>query len=159
MFKPTIYIQISPDRLTLRNVKSGETLSEIPEMAISPPPKQKILGVGDQARGAAAATPGAVLVNPFAHPRSLVSDFTVAEQLVKAFLHRMRGNSWFAAAPMVVMHPLGDPAGGFTQVENRAFREMALGAGASQAIVWQGTPLTNAQILSGEFPSTGLRAE
>ena len=159
MFKPSIYIQISPELLTLRNVKTGEAISEVPEVAISPGPKERILAIGNQARAAVAAAPGALLVNPFAHPRSLVSDFTVAEQLVKAFLRRAVGSSLFAASPVVVMHPLGNPAGGFTQVENRAFREMALGAGASQAIVWQGGPLTDDQILSRKFPATGVCAE
>lgn len=33
---PTLYIQISPERLTIRNPKTGASISEVPEMAIEP---------------------------------------------------------------------------------------------------------------------------
>ena len=55
------------------------------------------------------------------------------------------------------LHPQGDPAGGFTQVEIRAFHEMALGAGASEAVVWQGRSLTDQELLARDFPSGGQR--
>jgi rod shape-determining protein MreB len=153
-FKPIIYIQISPERLSVRNVKSGEEISEVPEVALSAPPKIKILGVGSQARISQLGGVGQV-VNPFSHPRSMVSDFTVAEQLIKEFLRRLQGKSILTISPLVVMHPLGDPLGGFTQVEYRAFREMALGAGASEVIMWHGPRLTDQQILSRQFPAEG----
>ena len=152
--KPVVYIQISPDRLTLKNLKTGESIAEIPELAISAPPKRRILAVGPQARVAAASEPAEV-INPFAHPRSLVSDFTVAEQLIKHQLRRVLGNSLLSIAPSVVMHPLGTPAGGFTQVERRAFREMAIGAGASEVFVWTGRPLTDQEAQSRQPPPSG----
>lgn len=149
--KPVIYVQVSPERLTVKNLKSGEVIAEIPEMAISALPKSKILAVGPEARIAAASQPAEV-VNPFAHPRTLVSDFTVAEKLLKHYLRRIQCNSFLTLAPAVVMHPLGCPAGGFTQVERRAFREMALGAGASEVILWTGRVLTDQEVLSRQFP-------
>ena len=152
--KPVVYIQISPERLTVKNLKTGESISEVPELAISAPPKPRILGVGATARTASTAEPSEV-INPFAHPRSLVSDFTVAEQLLKHQLRRVLGNPLFAIAPSVVIHPLGSPAGGFTQVERRAFREMALGAGASETFVWTGRPLTDEEVLARKAPQSG----
>jgi rod shape-determining protein MreB len=148
---PVLYIQIAPDRITVRNPKSGLTVSEVPEMAISAAPKETILAIGPQARGVAAAH-AAQLVNPFAHPRSLVSDFTVAEQLLKHYVRQVQGRSLLAISPVIVIHPLGDPEGGFTQVERRAFSEMARGAGASQVVVWTGRPLTDQEVLSRQFP-------
>ena len=154
LFKPPLYIRLSPFRLTVRNVKTGEFISEPPEIAISRGPKEKILGVGD---GAALhkSSKSAQVVNPFAHPRSMMSDFTAGQALVKAFVLKLRKGGLFAPAPRVVFHPQGDPAGGFTQVEIRAFREMALGAGASEVIVWQGQDLTDEQVLSRQYPPTG----
>lgn len=148
---PAIYVQISPDRLTIKNLKSGVVISEIPEMAISAPPKPRILAIGPEARGAAASQAGEV-VNPFAHPRSMASDFTVAEQMLKHYLRRALGHSLLELAPAVVIHPLGSPAGGFTQVERRAFREMALGAGASKVMVWTGRVLTDQEAMTWNFP-------
>jgi rod shape-determining protein MreB len=150
--KPVIYVRISPERLTLKNLKSGEVIAEVPEVAISAPPRPRVLAVGPQARMAAAAQ-AAQVVNPFAHPRSLVSDFAVAEQVLRHYLRRIQGKSLLALAPAVVMHPLGAPEGGFTQVERRAFREMALGAGASEAVVWIGRVLADHEVLSRQFPS------
>ncbi|MES2937679.1 MAG: rod shape-determining protein [Pseudomonadota bacterium] len=150
-FIPVLYAQISPDRLTLRNARTGEAISEIPEMAIGA--KSTIVGVGAEAR--MRQGPAVQVVNPFAHPRSLMSDFTVGEQLLKAFVRRLLPKSIFAAAPKIVIHPLGEPAGGLTQVEIRALREMALGAGASKVVVWEGAPLTDQELLAGRFPATG----
>ena len=151
---PTVYVQVSPERLTVRNARTGEAISEVPEVAISDGPKPRIVGVGTEARLHKSA-PSVKIINPFAHPRSLVSDFTVAEQLLKAFLRRLQGRSIFALSPKLVMHPLGYPAGGYTQVEIRAFHEMALGAGASRVVVWQGRGLSDQELLSGKFPSGG----
>lgn len=152
---PTLYVQVAPDLLTVRNPKSGAAISEAPEVAIQRDPKAKIIAVGSDARTARASTPSVELVNPFGHPRSLVSDFTVGEQLLKAFLRRIQGRSLLAVSPRVVLHPQGSPEGGFTQVEIRAFHEMALGAGASQVVIWQGRSLTDQELLSREFPSDG----
>lgn len=153
-FKPVVYIQISPERLTLKNLKTGEIISEMPEVAVGMQPKPRILGVGPEAR-IAAASQQAEVFNPFAHPRSLVSDFTAAEQLIRHQLRRILGKSLLSVAPCVVVHPLGSPAGGFTQVERRAFRELALGAGATEVYVWTGRPLTDQEILSRQPPLSG----
>jgi rod shape-determining protein MreB len=149
-----LYIQISPDRLTVRNPRTGMQLSEVPELAIASAPKPRIVAVGKDARSKS-AEPNVKVVNPFAHPRSLVSDFTAGEQLVKAFIAKMTTGGIFAVSPSIVMHPLGDPAGGYTQIEARALRELAMGAGARSATVWQGRPLTDQELLSGRFPATG----
>lgn len=152
---PLLYVKVAPDRLTVRNVKTGAEISEVPEVAIGKAGKKAVvLAVGAAAR-TAASTQSAELVNPFNHPRTLLGDFTVGEQLLKAFVRRLNGKSWLALAPRVVMHPLGSPAGGFTQVERRAFHEMALGAGASQVVVWVGRELSDQEVQSAEV----LRSE
>ncbi len=154
IFIPVIYIQISPERIVLRNLKTGESLAEAPELAISPEPGSKVLAAGARARAAAASQP-AKIINPFAHPRSLASDFIAAEQLIRHLLRRVLGNSLLSPAPRVVIHPLGSPDGGFTQVERRAFREMVRGAGASEVRVWTGRPLADQEILAKRLPAGG----
>lgn len=152
-FIPTVYVQLSAERLTLRNPKTGMTVSEVPEIAIASGAKSKVLGIGAEARSLQSLS--VKVVNPFAHPRTLMADFTAGEQLLKAFLRRLQGGSVFAVSPRVVLHLLGDPAGGFTQVEIRAFREMALGAGAAEVVVWLGCNLTDQALLAREFPAGG----
>ena len=149
-FNRTFYFQVFPEMLSVRNPKTGDSVSEVAEVAISSGSKAKIVAVGTAAR-AATFDPSVELVRPFAHPRSLISDFTVADQLLKEFMRRMPGQSFLKVASMVVMHPQGEPEGGFTQLEIRAFHELARGAGASMVKVWQGRDLTNQELLSGSF--------
>jgi rod shape-determining protein MreB and related proteins len=47
--RPVLYVKVSPERLTVRNVKSGESVSEVPEMSISIVPKEAIFAVGSEA--------------------------------------------------------------------------------------------------------------
>ncbi|MFM9879283.1 MAG: rod shape-determining protein [Burkholderiaceae bacterium] len=149
-----LYVQLSPERLTVRNAKTGEAVSEVPEIAISDGPRGKLIAVGAEARALHSGQP-VNIVNPFAHPRTLVSDFTLGQQVLKAFLQRIGGQSIFTLAPEIVMHPQGNTAGGLTQIEIRTLHEMALGAGASQVKVWQGRLLTDQELLSRQFPSEG----
>lgn len=153
-FKPPLYIRLSPVRLTVRNVKTGAFVSEVPEIAISRGPRPKLLGAGNDA-ALYKSSKSAQVINPFSHPRSLMSDFTLGEQVLKAFVKKLPKSHAFAPAPRVLFHLQGDPAGGFTQVEVRAFREMALGAGASDVTLWQGQELTDEQVLSRDYPPTG----
>ncbi|MBX3658794.1 MAG: rod shape-determining protein [Ramlibacter sp.] len=154
-FCPLLYVRVSPDVLSVRDVKAGVEISEPAQVAIRDQGKAVIVGVGLQAAPAVAAGGPVRLVRPFAHPRSLVSDFTVAQQLLKAFVFRLQRRSWLLPAPRLVMHLLGDPVGGFTQVEIRAFYEMALGAGAAEAVVREGRPLTDEELLAGDFAAGG----
>jgi rod shape-determining protein MreB and related proteins len=153
---PTIYVQLSPERISVRNVKTGETVSEVPELAIDYEPKAIIVGFGNDARSHSRNS-RVNIVNPFAHPRSLVSDFNVGEQLLKHFIARAQKKTIFAASPYVVVHPLIDPEGGFTQVEIRALREMTLGAGASRVVIWTGRALKDSELLSKTFPADGTQ--
>ena len=154
LFKSPLYIRLSPSRLTVRNVKTGAFVSEVPEIAVSLGPKPTVLGAGEEATPHK-SNPSAQVLNPFSHPRSLVSDFTLGQQLLKAFIKKLPKSHLLAAAPRMVFHPQGDPAGGFTQIEIRALHEMALGAGASEVTIWQGQDLTDEQVLSRDYPPTG----
>ncbi len=154
LFAAPLYIRISPYKLSVRNVKTGLSISEIPEIALSRGPNPRILDIGEKA-ALHKSSKTAVVINPFAHPRSMVSDFTTGQQVLKAFVRQLNKRSRFRLAHRMVMHLAGEPAGGFTQVEIRAFHEMALGAGASSVIVWQGPELTNEQILTRRYPTTG----
>ncbi|MDO5653590.1 MAG: rod shape-determining protein [Brachymonas sp.] len=150
--KTLVYIQIAPDWLVVKNVKTGVSVADVPELAISLLPHPKILAVGAEARKVAAEQ-AAQVVNPFAHPRSLASDFVVAEQLIKHQLRKVLSPSWLSVAPHIVIHPLGSPEGGFTQVELRAFHEMARAAGASSVFIHTGAILADHELLSLKLPN------
>jgi rod shape-determining protein MreB and related proteins len=83
----------------------------------------------------------------FSHPRMLVGNFTVAQECLKAAMAEARG-SMIALSVPVVIHPLEKIEGGLTQVEERLFHELAMGAGASKVVVWVGDPLSDADVLA-----------
>ena len=149
-FFTTVYIQVSPDRVTVRNITTGESISERPTVEIRPGQRSQLLAHGDKA-GTYVTRIGVQLDNPFGHPRSIVSDFTAGERLIGSLIKRVVKRAYFSTSLLVVMHPLGDPEGGFTQIERRALQEMALGAGASEAHVWIGRALTDHEIVSGSY--------
>ena len=151
--RPLLYITLAPECLTIRNLRSGLVIAEVPELAVSRSPTPEILGVGSKARQAAAAQ----VINPFDHPRSLVADFTAAEQVLRLLVRQATWHSFFAMAPIIFIHPLGEPEGGFTQLEYRAFREMALGAGASRVYLLEGKLLTDREILQLEKEGRRIR--
>jgi rod shape-determining protein MreB len=153
-FQPVVYVTLQPDSLSVRDVASGRNVTEPPLAAISRESKKRLLGVGEAAR-LAVASQDAELVNPFKHSRSLVSDFTVAEVVLKGFMKKLFAGRFFVGSPIVVLHPRVNPEGGFTQIEIRALRELAIGAGAAKVFVWHGRDLADDELLHLEFGAGG----
>ncbi len=152
--RPIVYARLEPDLLTLREPASGRSISEPPVAAITRESKRRLVAVGEAAR-VAAVTQAVDLINPFKHPRTLLSDFTLAEQVFKGFVRKLFEGRLFAAAPVIVLHPRVNPEGGFTQIEVRALKELAIGAGASKAIVWHGRDLADQELKSLKLDAGG----
>ncbi len=155
--QPLLYIQITPERVRIINLRTGTAVGEVAELAVGQRGgKQHLLAAGTSARLAAAGETDARLIKPFAHPRTLVSDFLSAEMLLRSLAKLSLGKrGLLAVSPAVVIHPMGAPEGDFTAVELRAFRELALGIGASNVQVWTGRPLTEEELRSRRFPPEG----
>jgi rod shape-determining protein MreB len=61
----------------------------------------------------------------------VIADFTITEQMLKYFIKKIHDNQWFRPSPRIVICvPYGS-----TQVERRAIKESAIGAGASQVFL------------------------
>ena len=138
----TIYVQIWENRLKSTNVETQECFDEKPLLAIvtDAAGKESVYAFGNAA--AHCNQPNTRIVNPFSHPRVLFSDFNVGEKLLQhifALLHKR--SSFLKPAPTVVIHPMEKTEGGLTVIEIRAFRELGLGAGARDVVVYQGKPL------------------
>jgi rod shape-determining protein MreB len=147
--QPVVYARLEPELLSLRDVRSGNMVSEPPLAALSPDAKRKILAVGEAARLQAGE-----VVNPFRHPRMLVADFALAQAVLKGFMRKLFAGRWLAPAPLLVLHPRVNPEGGFTQIELAALRELGVGAGAYKVIVWQGRDLADDELLARNFKGT-----
>lgn len=154
-FRNTLYIAITPEQIEITHVESERKLAEPPLLAIEDKAgKSLIVAFGASAK-LAAGSPNVRIENGFSHPRTLLADFAIAEQTLRYLIKQAMPKRFFVTSPFVVLHPLTMLEGGLTQIEIRAFAELAKMAGASQVQVWQGPPLTREQLLNRQFPSTG----
>jgi len=59
-------------------------------------------------------------------------------------MHAVRevcARKFFAPSPRVAIHPMEKLEGGLTDIELRVFRELCIGAGAIEVVVYVGSPL------------------
>ncbi len=86
-----------------------------------------IQAVGHEAKQMLGRVPGNIeAIRPMKD--GVIANFTVTEQMIKQFIRKVHPKSWFAPSPRIIICvPCGS-----TQVERRAIREAALGAGASE---------------------------
>src|SRR5580693_3078475 len=89
--------------------------------------KKIILAVGKEAKQMLGKVPGNIeAIRPMKD--GVIADFTVTEQMIKQFIKTAHESKLFSPSPRIIICvPCGS-----TQVERRAIRESALGAGASQ---------------------------
>ena len=89
--------------------------------------KRLIQEVGLAAKAMLGRTPhNIVAIRPMKD--GVIADFTVTEQMLKQFIKRVHDSKLFSPSPRIIICV---PSGS-TQVERRAIRESAIGAGASQ---------------------------
>ena len=83
------------------------------------------MAVGAEAKKMLGRTPGHITaIRPLKD--GVIADFTVTEKMLQYFIHRAHGATMFKPSPRVLV---AVPCGS-TQVERRAIRESASGAGA-----------------------------
>jgi rod shape-determining protein MreB and related proteins len=89
--------------------------------------KKTIQAVGKEAKLMLGKTPGNIIaIRPMKD--GVIADFTVTEQMLKQFIKKVHDNKLFSPSPRIIICvPCGS-----TQVERRAIRESAIGAGAGQ---------------------------
>lgn len=80
----------------------------------------------------------------FSTSRLLVGHFIAAETLLRASLRQMNGGSRLKSYRLI-MHPRDKSEGGLCEVEMRVLQDLAYGAGAHDAIIWEREPLSTTQ--------------
>lgn len=75
---------------------------------------------------------------PFTTKRLLVGQFSVAEHCLKNAIESLVGKSLIPKSVAAVIHPQEMIDGGLSEVEEKVFRELGLGAGAKKVAVWVG---------------------
>jgi len=87
-----------------------------------------------------------VAQTPFTTTRLLVGQFVVAQNTLKDALKQITKGSLLAVSPYIVIHPLEMVEGGLSEIEERIYREVAIGAGASKVVVWVGHELNDSEV-------------
>jgi rod shape-determining protein MreB len=85
---------------------------------------------------------------PFTTTRLLVGQYQAAEALLRKAIRDIGNGGLFQVSPIVVIHPMEMVEGGLSEVEERALRELAKGAGARQVFVHVGAPLSDPEVLA-----------
>lgn len=139
---PVVYVQIWENRIKATEITSGNIYDEKPFIAIKKNDKGEeiVTCVGNNAELLKNEL-DTKIINPFSHPRALISNFVAAEKVLQHIIHTLSKHKFLAASPLTVIHPMEKLEGGLTQIELRAFKELALGAGSRESVVYQGSEL------------------
>lgn len=85
-----------------------------------------VLAIGQEAKRMLGRTPGSIqAIRPMKD--GVIADFNVTEYMLKYFIRKVQENKFFSSPRIIVCVPCGS-----TQVERRAIRESAAGAGARE---------------------------
>lgn len=150
-FSSVLYVQIWEERLKVTDVANDESFDDSPIVVIQTQEKGKKVISGIGKRAANSVKQNEIAVNPFSHPRALLSDFYVAEKLLQHAFKRLSSSQYLRLRPKVLVHPMEKTEGGITAIEDRAFRELAFGAGAIEIKIHVGKPLTINRFQFDEF--------
>ena len=82
----------------------------------------------------------------FTTRRLLVGQFSIAERCLKDAIASVVGRGLIPKSVGIVVHPEEMVDGGLSEVEERLFRELCIGAGAKKVAVWIGAPLSTSQL-------------
>ena len=93
--------------------------------------KNKVLAVGNEAKGMLGRTPGKIkAIRPMKD--GVIADFEIAEEMIKYFIKKVHRGTTFSNPRIVICVPTGA-----TNVERRAIKESADAAGARQVYMIQ----------------------
>lgn len=84
---------------------------------------------------------------PFTTQRLLVGHFRIAESTLCDAMNHMRGTGIFKKTANAVVQPMEMVEGGICEIEDKVFRELALGAGAVKISIHVGSTLSKQQVL------------
>ena len=133
----TFYIQIWEDRIKVVDIDTGDYFDEKPYLALETNDKGKMI-VNSFGNSACVNTPTIKSINPFLHPRILVSNFFVAEKLMQIIISQLHSKTFMNASPKMVIHPMVKLDGGLTLIEKVGFRDLCYGAGATEVVIYTG---------------------
>jgi rod shape-determining protein MreB len=136
LFSNDLLFELSENKVSIKAFSSDMSFEDEPYIALENTKKGEIVkAIGKEAKSL--TSPNIRVLNPFKHSRSFVADFMCAEKILQHAIYTMH-NSKIRPAPRVIIHQLEKTDGGLTDIEERVLRELALGAGAREVVIYLG---------------------
>jgi rod shape-determining protein MreB len=141
LFSNDLLFELSENKVSIKAFSSNMSFEDEPYIALESTKKGEIVkAIGKEAKSL--SSPNIRVLNPFKHSRSFVADFMCAEKILQHGIYTMH-NSKIRPAPRVIIHQLDKTDGGLADIEERVLRELALGAGAREVIIYVGDKINS----------------
>jgi rod shape-determining protein MreB len=139
LFSNDLLVELSQNKISIKVFSSDIKYEDEPYIAIEKTKKGDVVkAIGKMAKRETSSN--IAVTNPFQHPRSLVGDFFLAEKIIQHGVFEIH-KSRIRPAPRIIMHQLEKTEGGLTSIENRVLRELAVGAGAREVVIYFGSKI------------------
>ncbi|CQR58654.1 MULTISPECIES: rod shape-determining protein [Paenibacillus sonchi group] len=113
----------------LIHVKGRGVVLDEPSVVTLESDTKKVLAVGEQARRMVGRTPGNIMtIRPLRD--GVIADFAITEMMLKSFIDRVGGRSWYARPRILICAPTN-----ITSVEQKSIREAAERSGAKEVFM------------------------
>ncbi|WP_246129180.1 rod shape-determining protein [Colwellia demingiae] len=137
LFSNDLLVELSENKVSIKAFTSDMSFEEEPYIAIENTKKGEVVkAIGKNAKSLSA--PNIRVLNPFKHNRSFVADFMCAEKILQHGIYTMHNSPIIRPSPRVNIHQLEKTDGGLTDIEERVLRELAMGAGAREVVIYLG---------------------
>ena len=97
---------------------------------------------------------GASFTNPFNHPRLIVSDLSLAVELLKTPISKVY-DEWKIFRPAITLHPLRNLANELTHAEASILLQVGAELGAREVYIWIGKELTDEDFSRRDWRAQG----
>jgi len=137
-FANDLLVELSETQLKIQSFTHNREFDEPPLIAFKEFKGSLVVeAIGDQAK--LLNSNEFKVSNPFKHPRSFIGDFLQAEKLLQMAFRKIHSDTgMLVPSPRVIVHQLEKTEGGLSQLEVRALRELILGAGGREVLVYTG---------------------
>ncbi|WP_379157162.1 rod shape-determining protein [Paenibacillus sp. sgz5001063] len=113
----------------LIHVKGRGVVLDEPSVVTLESDTKRVLAVGEQARRMVGRTPGNIItIRPLRD--GVIADFAITEMMLKYFIDRVGGRSWYARPRILICAPTN-----ITSVEQKSIREAAERSGAKEVFL------------------------
>lgn len=128
MFSKDIGIDLGTANVLIHVKGRGVVLDE-PSVVTLESDTKRVLAVGEQARRMVGRTPGNIItIRPLRD--GVIADFEVTELMLKYFIDRVGGRTWYARPRILICAPTN-----ITSVEQKSIREAAERSGAKEVFM------------------------